>query len=39
MSADCWHEDEGMEALIGRDILDHCFFQYLGPDRRFTLAF
>ncbi len=39
MSADCWLEDEGMEALIGRDILDHCFFQYLGPDRRFTLAF
>ena len=39
MSADCWHPDEGVEALIGRDILDHCFFQYMGVDRRFTLAF
>jgi hypothetical protein len=39
MAADCWHPDEGIEALIGRDILDRCFFQYMGPDRRFTLAF
>jgi hypothetical protein len=39
MSADCWLESEGMEALIGRDILDRCFFQYFGLDRRFTLAF
>ena len=39
MSADCWLEGEGMEALIGRDILDRCFFQYLGLDRKYTLAF
>ncbi len=38
MAADCWLEDEGIEALVGRDILDRCFFQYLGPDHRFTLA-
>ena len=39
IATDCWLEDEGMEGLIGRDILDRCFFQYLGLDRRFTLAF
>jgi hypothetical protein len=39
MNADCWLPDEGIEALIGRDILDRCFFQYMGLDRRFTLAF
>jgi hypothetical protein len=39
MAADCWHPDEGIEALLGRDILDRCFFRYMGPDRRFTLAF
>ena len=38
MSADCWLESEGIETLIGRDILDECFFQYMGPERRFTLA-
>jgi hypothetical protein len=39
LATDCWHPDEGIEALIGRDILDLCFFQYMGPDRRFTVAF
>jgi len=39
MAADCWLEGEGIEALIGRDILDRCFFQYIGLERKFTLAF
>jgi hypothetical protein len=39
MEADCWHADEGMEALIGMDILTLCFFQLHGRDRTFTLAF
>jgi len=38
-AADGWLPEEGIEALIGRDILDSCFFQYMGPDRTFTLAF
>ena len=39
VAADCWHPGEGMEALIGVDILSRCFFQFVGPERRFTLAF
>jgi hypothetical protein len=39
MAADCWLPGEGIEALIGRDILDLCFFQYFGQDRAFSLAF
>ena len=38
MEADCWVADEDHEALIGTDVLARCFFQYMGPDRRFTLA-
>jgi hypothetical protein len=38
MLADCWLPGEGVEALIGMDILSRCFFQLMGPDRRFTLA-
>jgi hypothetical protein len=39
LEADCWIPGEGIEALIGTDILNRCFFQFVGPDRRFTLAF
>ena len=38
-ATDSWRPGEGIEALIGTDILNRCFFQYMGPDRRFTLAF
>jgi hypothetical protein len=38
VAADCWLPGEGIEALIGRDILNQCFFQYFGLDRTFTLA-
>jgi hypothetical protein len=33
------NSEEGVEALIGRDLLDRCNFWYQGPDRQFTLAF
>lgn len=39
IAADCWLPDEGVEGLVGRDLLDHCGFQYWGPERTFTLAF
>ncbi len=41
IAADGWHPgaEQGVEALIGRDVLDRCVFSYLGPDRAFTFAF
>jgi hypothetical protein len=39
MVADCWLPGEGIEALLGMDILSLCFFQLMGPERQFTLAF
>lgn len=39
MEADCWRPDEGIEALIGMDLLTRCFFQLNGPEKWFTLAF
>jgi Aspartyl protease len=39
MTADCWHADEGFEALIGMDILLRCNFQLFGPERQFICAF
>ena len=39
MEADCWLPNEGIDALIGTDILNHCNFWFRGPDRAFTLAF
>lgn len=38
-ATDSWRPGEGVEALIGMDILNQCFFQLMGPDRRFTLSF
>ena len=28
-----------VEAIIGRDVLNRCNFLYLGPERKFNLAF
>lgn len=39
LTADCFDDHEDHQALIGRDLLDHCIFQYLGPDKKFTFAF
>jgi hypothetical protein len=30
---------QGIDALVGRDILDQCFLAYNGTDKTFTLAF
>jgi hypothetical protein len=30
---------EGVQGIIGRDILDRCNLMYLGPEHRFELAF
>jgi len=32
-------QDEEVQALIGRDILDRCVFQYYGPDRQYSISF
>jgi hypothetical protein len=39
MEADCWLPNEGIEALIGMDILTRCFFQLMGPEGQFVIAF
>ena len=39
VSADCWMESEGIEGLIGRDILDRCTFMYFGLEKAFSLGF
>jgi hypothetical protein len=31
--------EEGLQALLGRDVLDHCLLVYDGTRRAFTLAF
>lgn len=30
---------QGIQALIGRDVLSHCLFVYDGKDDRFIFAF
>lgn len=39
MSADCWLPGEGIEALVGMDILCRGFFQLMGPEGQFVFAF
>lgn len=39
MAADCWHPNEGIEALLGMDVLTRGFFQLMGPERQFIFAF
>lgn len=39
MEANCWHPGEQIEALIGMDILTRCFFQLMGPECQFVIAF
>lgn len=39
LAVDCFDEGEEHQALIGRDVLDGCIFQYLGPDKKFTFAY
>jgi hypothetical protein len=30
---------EGVQVIIGCDVLQRCLFQYLGPARQFVLAY
>lgn len=39
VSEDFDDDPHGPQALIGRDVLDHCAFSYYGPHKEFTLAF
>jgi hypothetical protein len=39
MSSDFDEEDGAVQALIGRDILNRCVFNYYGPHQEFSLAF
>jgi hypothetical protein len=39
MEADCWMPGEGIEALIGTDILNKCYLRYHGLDMKFDLSF
>jgi len=39
IAADCFEEQEEHQALIGRDVLDHCTFQYWGTARKFQFAY
>lgn len=33
-----FHPTEGVQGIIGRDVLDRCVFTFAGPDRQFHLA-
>lgn len=39
IETDCWPSEEGIEALIGRDILNWCNFWYVGIERTFNISF
>lgn len=39
IAADDFQQGEEVEAIIGRDVLNHCNFQYLGSTRQFSLFF
>jgi hypothetical protein len=39
ISSGDFHDEEDAKAILGRDVLDHCHFQYFGPERSFNLGF
>lgn len=39
ISTDCFKPDGEVQALIGRDILNHCAFEYWGTSKSFQFAF
>jgi len=41
IASDGWHpsSEEGIEGLIGRDVLKHAALYYHGPGRTFTFGF
>lgn len=39
IASEDFRRGEEVEAIIGRDVLDRCAFEYAGPARRFQLFF
>lgn len=39
IASDDFEEEEEIQGILGRDVLDSLHFEYHGPDRRFLLAF
>lgn len=39
IATDCFDDHEEHQALIGRDVLDHCSFQYWGTAKTFQFAY
>jgi hypothetical protein len=39
IACDDFHHEEEVQGIIGRDVLDHCVFQYFGPTQQFELFF
>jgi hypothetical protein len=39
IASDDFGQDEEVQAIIGRDILNRCNLQYWGPTRKFQLSF
>lgn len=39
IASDGFNPVEQIDGLIGRDVLDHCSFEYWGPSRAFQFAF
>ena len=39
IAADGFEPSEEIQGIIGRDVLDHCSFQYWGTAREFQFAF
>ena len=39
IAADCFAEHEELQALIGRDVLNHCTFQYWGTVNEFQFSY
>jgi len=39
IASDDFVEEEEVQAIIGRDVLRHCVFQYFGPHGTFELGF
>ncbi len=39
IASDDFVPEEEVHGIIGRDVLNRCNFLYLGPERKFNLAF
>ncbi len=39
IETESFHPKEGIQGIVGRDLLSRCNFLYLGQERKFTFAF